>query len=84
MNWEKLKTFYKVAKAGSFMSASKIENKSQSTFSRAVIDLEYDIKTKVLARNNKGVDLTEDGKNLLAIVEDFSKKLDHFSKNSKK
>ena len=40
MNWEKLKVFKKVAKAGSFLTASKQDNKSQSTFSRAVMDLQ--------------------------------------------
>jgi len=43
MNWEKLKVFKKVAKAGSFLTASKQDNKSQSTFSRAVMDLEKEI-----------------------------------------
>ena len=47
MNWEKLKVFRKVAKAGSFLNASKQDNKSQSTFSRAVMDLEKDINKKL-------------------------------------
>jgi DNA-binding transcriptional LysR family regulator len=40
MNWKKLKIFKKIAQAGSFLTASKQDNKSQSTFSRAVMDLE--------------------------------------------
>ena len=51
MNWEKLKVFKKVAKAGSFLTASKQENKSQSTFSRAVMDLEKEINQKLFRLN---------------------------------
>ena len=51
MNWEKLKVFKKVAKAGSFLTASKQDNKSQSTFSRAVMDLEKEINQKITLAN---------------------------------
>jgi len=54
MNWEKLKVFKKVAKAGSFLTASKQDNKSQSTFSRAVMDLEKEINQKLFNRTSKG------------------------------
>jgi len=82
VNWEKLKIFRKVAKAGSFLQASKRENRSQSTFSRAIIDLEKDIKHKIFMRNPRGVKLTKEGNNLLNLIEDFSIKLEQY-KNTK-
>jgi len=65
MNWEKLKVFKKVAKAGSFLTASKQDNKSQSTFSRAVMDLEKEINQKLFNRTSKGVIPTLHGNTLL-------------------
>ena len=53
MNWEKLKVFNKVAKAGSFLTASKQDKKSQSTFSRAVMDLEKEIIKNFLTEQAK-------------------------------
>jgi len=84
VNWEKLKIFRKVAKAGSFLQASKQENKSQSTFSRAIIDLEKDIKHKIFKRNPRGVKLTKEGNNLLNLIEDFSIKLERYKNTNGK
>ena len=84
MNWEKLKIFRKVAKAGSFLQASKRDNKSQSTFSRAIIDLEKDIKHKIFMRNPRGVKLTKEGNNLLNLIEDFSMKLEQYKNTNGK
>jgi DNA-binding transcriptional LysR family regulator len=83
MNWEKLKVFRKVAKAGSFLNASKKDNKSQSTFSRAVMDLEKDINQKLFDRTSKGVMPTLHGNTLLNLVEEFSNKLSRFRDNIK-
>jgi DNA-binding transcriptional LysR family regulator len=55
MNWEKLKVFIKIAKAGGFLTASKQDNKSQSTFSRVVMDLEKEINQKLFNRTSKGL-----------------------------
>ena len=84
MNWEKLKVFKKVAKAGSFLTASKQENKSQSTFSRAVMDLEKEINQKLFNRTSKGVMPTLHGSTLLNLVDDFSNKLNQFKNNIRK
>jgi len=84
VNWEKLKIFRKVARAGSFLQASKRENKSQSTFSRAIIDLEKDIKHKIFMRNPRGVKLTKEGNNLLNLIEDFSIKLERYKNTNGK
>jgi DNA-binding transcriptional LysR family regulator len=83
MNWEKLKVFRKVAKAGSFLNASKQDNKSQSTFSRAVMDLEKDINQKLFDRTSKGVMPTLHGNTLLNLVDEFSNKLSRFRDNIK-
>lgn len=83
MNWEKLKVLTKVAKAGSFLAASKKDNKSQSTFSRAVMDLEKEINKKLFNRTSKGVLPTSHGSTLLDLVDDFSSKLNHFKSNLK-
>ncbi len=64
MNWQKLKTFYFVAKAGSFTSASEILNISQSAVSRSVIDLEERLDVKVFDRHARGVSLTKHGEML--------------------
>jgi len=84
VNWEKLKIFLKVARAGSFLQASKRENRSQSTFSRAIIDLEKDIKHKIFMRNPRGVKLTKEGNNLLNLIEDFSIKLEQYKNTNGK
>ncbi|MSP06707.1 MAG: LysR family transcriptional regulator [Candidatus Fonsibacter sp.] len=84
MNWEKLKVYRKVAKAGSFLKASKQDNKSQSTFSRAVMDLEREINRKLFNRTSKGVMPTLHGSTLLNLVDDFSNKLNQFLNNNRK
>jgi DNA-binding transcriptional LysR family regulator len=84
MNWEKLKIFKEVAKAGSFLTASKQDNKSQSTFSCAVMDLEREINQKLFNRTSKGVIPTLHGNSLLDLVDDFSNKLNQFKNNIKK
>ncbi|MEY3809690.1 MAG: hypothetical protein RL306_879 [Pseudomonadota bacterium] len=84
MNWEKLKVFKKVAKAGSFLAASKQDNKSQSTFSRAVMDLEKEINQKLFNRTSKGVMPTVHGNTLLNLVNDFSNKLNQLKNDIRK
>lgn len=61
MNWEKLKIFYHVAKAGSFTSAGQHLNISQSSLSRQIIDLEKRLKIKLFKRLSAGVSLTQEG-----------------------
>ncbi len=84
MNWEKLKLFKKVAKAGSFLAASNHDNKCQSTFSRAVMDLEKEINQKLFNRTSKGVMPTVHGSTLLNLVDDFSNKLNQLKNNIRK
>ncbi|MDC1538930.1 LysR family transcriptional regulator [Pelagibacteraceae bacterium] len=59
-----------------FTAAAQIIGKSQSTLSRDVIQLEKKIGFKVFKRNIRGIELTEQGKKLLMIANEFNCKLD--------
>lgn len=61
MNWEKLKIFYHIAKAGSFTHAGHHLNISQSSLSRQISDLEGRLKIKLFKRYSGGVTLTQEG-----------------------
>ncbi|MDC0226536.1 LysR family transcriptional regulator [Alphaproteobacteria bacterium] len=82
MDWNKLKAFYEVAINKSISKASNKLNISQSAISRQIQDLEYDLKTSLFTRHQKGVRLTEHGENLYRTVSkiifsisDFEQKL---------
>jgi len=82
MNWDKLKAFYEVAINKSISKASHKLNISQSAISRQIQDLEFDLKTMLFTRHQKGVRLTEQGEDLFDTVNkinfsisDFEKKL---------
>tara|TARA_B100000029_G_scaffold129667_1_gene123166 strand:+ start:2494 stop:3381 length:888 start_codon:yes stop_codon:yes gene_type:complete len=82
MDWNKLKTFYEVAVNKNISKASVKLNISQSAISRQIQDLEFDLKTLLFIRHQKGVRLTEQGENLFNAVNninfsiaDFEKKL---------
>ena len=64
MDWDKLKSFYEIAISKSISKASAKLNISQSALSRQIQDLEYDLKTPLFIRHQKGVRLTEQGENL--------------------
>jgi DNA-binding transcriptional LysR family regulator len=53
MNWKKLETFKNISKFKSFNHASKILNKSQSSFSRDIMSLEKDLGFKLFNRHMK-------------------------------
>ena len=59
MDWNKLKSFYEIAISKSISKASAKLNISQSALSRQIQDLEYDLKTPLFIRHQKGVRLTE-------------------------
>ena len=58
MDWDKLKSFYEIAISRSISKASAKLNISQSALSRQIQDLEYDLKTPLFIRHQKGVRLT--------------------------
>lgn len=68
MNWDKLKTFYQVAKLGNITKASKKLHISQSAISKRITDLETQIKIKLFKRTVKGLLLTYEGKILFKTV----------------
>lgn len=63
------KTFYAVAKSGSFLKASELLFVTQPAVSVAVKKLEDQLDVKLFKRNNKGIELTESGTELLFYVE---------------
>lgn len=69
MRWDKLKTFYHVAKFESFTKTADHLNISQSALSRQIIDLEYQLGHRLFKRLPKGLALTQQGELLFKNVE---------------
>jgi len=72
MDWNKLKAFYEVAINKSISKASKKLNISQSAISRQIQDIEFDLKTSLFTRHQKGMTLTEQGENLFETVNNIN------------
>ena len=75
MDWRRIQIFAKICGNKSFTAAAQIIGKSQSTLSRDVIQLEKKIGFKVFERNIRGIELTDQGKKLLILAEEFNSKL---------
>ncbi len=74
MDWDKLRIFYMVAKAGSFTHAGETLNLSQSAVSRHVSSFEEDLGLTLFHRHARGLILTEQGEMLFkASSEIFSR-----------
>ena len=80
MDWDKLKSFYEVAVLKSISKASAKLNISQSALSRQIQDLEYNLKTPLFIRHQKGVRLTEQGDNLFNTVSQINFSISEFEK----
>ena len=80
MDWDKLKSFYEIAISKSISRASAKLNISQSALSRQIQDLEYDLKTPLFIRHQKGVRLTEQGENLFNTVSQINNSVSSFEK----
>lgn len=65
MEWDRLRLFYEVAKAGSFTAAAEVVNISQPALSRSIQILEYRLKTQLFERLPRGIKLTSEGETLL-------------------
>ena len=63
-----LRTFYAVAREGSFTAAAKVLNFSQPTLTSQVRKLEDAYGVELFHRHGRGVALTETGKSLLSIA----------------
>ncbi len=61
MDWDKLRIFHMVAKAGSFTHAGESLNLSQSAVSRHVSSFEEDLGITLFHRHARGLILTEQG-----------------------
>ena len=70
INLNLYKIFYEVALSESISDASKKLFITQSAVSKAIKKLEKNINTNLFYRNNKGVKLTDKGKELLFYVEE--------------
>ena len=68
-NWEKTRSFYIIAKMGSFSNAATFLHISQSGLSRQITELEKALETSLFIRVARGVKLTRKGKELFSIVE---------------
>ena len=77
LDWDKLRIFYKVAKAGSFTHASDTLNLSQSAISRHISGLEEEIKVPLFHRHARGLILTEQGEILFKAAEEITDKVEH-------
>ena len=69
MDWDRLKTFYHVATAGSISKAMGTIHLSQSAITRQIQSLEHSLKTKLFKRHTKGITLTEQGSYLFEETE---------------
>jgi len=80
MDWNKLKAFYEAAINKSISKASYKLNISQSAISRQIQDLEFDLKTTLFTRHQKGVRLTEQGEDLFDTVNNINFSISGFEK----
>jgi len=76
LDWDKLRIFYKVAKAGSFTHASDTLNLSQSAISRQISALEAEVKVPLFHRHARGLILTEQGEIIFKAAEEITDKLE--------
>lgn len=68
MDWDKLKTFYAVADAGSFTHAANVLHLTQPSISRKIGALEEELRTPLFHRHARGLVLTEQGELLYNTV----------------
>lgn len=75
MNWDKLRIFHTVARAGSFTNAGRILNLSQSAISRQIHQLEQSLGVVLFHRHARGLLLTEQGEILKKATDEIARKL---------
>lgn len=75
MDWDKLRIFHAVAKAGSFTGAGDKLNLSQSAISRQISQLEESLGVMLFHRHARGLLLTEQGEILQNAADEIVKKL---------
>ena len=77
LDWDKLRVFHAVAKAGSFTNAAEMLNLSQSAVSRQIGALESSLEVSLFHRHARGLILTEQGDLLYKTVHDVFAKLNN-------
>jgi DNA-binding transcriptional LysR family regulator len=77
IDWDKLRTFYFVAKAGGFTQASPYLNLAQSTLSRTIQNLEGELGFPVFIRHRNGIFLTKEGEILFKAAKNIFSELKH-------
>ena len=76
MDWDKIRIFHAVAKAGSFTGAGEDLNLSQSSVSRQISTLEDSLGVTLFHRHARGLILTEQGEILQKAANDIAGKRD--------
>lgn len=76
-----MEVFYRVVKAGSFVKAERMINKSQPALSRSVAQLEERLNAKLLERHPRGVSLTRKGEEAFKIAQRMFMEMDSFKKS---
>lgn len=75
MDWDKLRIFHTVARAGSFTAAGEALNLSQSAISRQIAQLEQRLGIALFHRHARGLLLTEQGEILQKATNEIARKL---------
>jgi len=75
MDWDKLRIFHMVAKAGSFTHAGETLNLSQSAVSRHISSFEEDLGITLFHRHARGLLLTEQGELLFKTTSEIFAKM---------
>ncbi len=69
MNWDDVRIFLAVARAGQILAASKRLGLNHATLSRRLTSLEQALKTQLFTRRTNGCELTEEGQLFLGAAE---------------
>jgi molybdate transport repressor ModE-like protein len=69
MDWERVRIFLEVARAGQILKASKSLKMNHATVARQLTALEHSLNAKLLERHTSGCTLTEAGESLVAAAE---------------
>ncbi len=69
LNWDDLRIFVTVARAGSNAAAAGRLNLDHTTVTRRIVALESAIGTKLIDRSPRGISITNDGRTLLTFAE---------------
>jgi DNA-binding transcriptional LysR family regulator len=79
---ERLRTFCRIAAAGSIAQAAKGDTTRQSQFSRQVKELEEFFGTRLVERAGKTVRLTEAGRKLALLTQSYFRSIEELRQNS--